>query len=75
MAHSSEGRLQEGLGRLEEWTSKDLVRPSKSRGKVLHLGKCHLGVQHRLGSAQLGSSSVEMHLEVLVGSKLSVSEQ
>ena len=48
---------------------------NKDKCKVLHLGKHNPGVQHRLGSTQLGSSSVERDLGVLVDNKLNVSEQ
>lgn len=37
--------------------------------------KHNLGVQHKLGSAQLGSSSVEKDLGVVVDNKLYMSEQ
>ena len=48
---------------------------NKGKHKVLHLGKRNPGVQHRLGSTQLGSSSVERDLGVLVHSWLDMSEQ
>ncbi|PKU41087.1 rna-directed dna polymerase from mobile element jockey-like [Limosa lapponica baueri] len=56
-----EGRatLQEDLDRLEEQAKMNLRNFSKDKCKVLHLGKHNPGVQHRLGSTQLGSSSVE----------------
>ena len=56
-----EGRatLQEDLDRLEEWANKNLMKFNKDKCKVLHLGKHNPGVQHRLGSTQLGTSSVE----------------
>jgi len=63
-----EGRptLQEDLDRQEEWANKSLIKFNKDKCKVLHLGKCKPGVQHRLGSAQLQSGSVEKDLRVLV---------
>ena len=48
---------------------------SKDKCKVLYLGKHNPGVQHRLGSAGLGSCSVERDLGVLVDNKLNMSEQ
>ncbi|PKU37421.1 rna-directed dna polymerase from mobile element jockey-like [Limosa lapponica baueri] len=70
-----EGRatLWEDLDRLEERANKNLMEFNKDKCKVLHLGKYNPGVQHRLGSTQLGSSSVD--LGVLVDNKLSMNEQ
>lgn len=62
--------LQEDPDVLEEWAHKNLVKLSKDKCKVLHLGKHNPGVQHRLGLTQLGSSSGEGALEVLVDTKL-----
>ncbi|GAB0194023.1 mitochondrial enolase superfamily member 1 [Grus japonensis] len=72
-----EGRptLQEDLDSLEEWANKNLMKFNKDKCKVLHFRKHCLGVQHRLLSTQLGSSSVERDLGVLVDNKLTVSEQ
>ncbi|KAK4806645.1 hypothetical protein QYF61_021241 [Mycteria americana] len=71
---TSEGRstLQEDLDRLEEWANKNLMKFSKDKCKVLHLGKHNPGVQHRLGSTQLGSTSVERDLG---DNKLKMNEQ
>ena len=68
-ADTPEGRaaLQGGLGRLEEWASKSLMKVSKDKCKVLQLGKHNAGVQHSLGPTWLGSSSVGRDLGVLVG--------
>ena len=74
---TSEGKatLQEDLDRLEEWANKNFMKFNKDKCKVLHLGKHKPGVQHRLGSTCLGSSSVERDVEVLVDNKLNMSEQ
>ena len=48
---------------------------NKDKCKAFHLGKHNPGVQHRLGSTWLGSSSVERDLGVLVDNKLNMSEQ
>jgi len=48
---------------------------NKDKCKVLHLGKHNPGVQHRVGSTWLGSSSVERDLGVLVDNKLNTSQQ
>ncbi|KAK4829417.1 LOW QUALITY PROTEIN: hypothetical protein QYF61_003981 [Mycteria americana] len=68
-------RVVEDLDRLEEWANKNLMQFNKDKGKVLHLGKHNPGVQHRLGSTQLGSSSVERDPGVLVDNQLNMSEQ
>ncbi|GAB0181976.1 hypothetical protein GRJ2_000662900 [Grus japonensis] len=72
-----EGRatLQEDLDRLEEWANKNLMKFNKDKCKVLHLGKHNPGAQHKLGSTQMGSSSVERDLGVLVDKQLNMSEQ
>ncbi|PKU47407.1 rna-directed dna polymerase from mobile element jockey-like [Limosa lapponica baueri] len=59
-----EGRanLQEDLDRLEEWVNKNLMKFNKDKCNILHLGKHNPGVQYRLGSTWLGSSSVERDL-------------
>ncbi|GAB0205950.1 mitochondrial enolase superfamily member 1 [Grus japonensis] len=74
---TSEGRatLQEDLDRLEEWSDRNLMKFNKDKCKVLHLGKHNPGVQHRLGSTWLESSSVERDLGVLVDKQLNMSEQ
>ena len=43
--------------------------------KVMHLGKHDPGVQYRLGSTWLDSSSVKRDLGVLMDRKLNMSEQ
>ena len=48
---------------------------NKEKCKIMHLGKHNPGVQHRLGSTWLESSSVEKDLGVLVDRKLNMSKQ
>jgi len=74
---TSEGRANpaEDVDRLEERAKNNLMKFKKNKCKVLHLRKQNPGVQHRLGSTWLGSSCVERDLEVLVHSKLNMSEQ
>ncbi|KAK4823676.1 hypothetical protein QYF61_005647 [Mycteria americana] len=68
----SRATLQEDLDRLEEWANKNLMKFNKDKCKVLHPGKHNPGGQHRLGSTQLGSSSVERDPG---DNKLNMSEQ
>ncbi|GAB0181394.1 mitochondrial enolase superfamily member 1 [Grus japonensis] len=63
------------MDRLEEWANKNLMKFNKSKCEILHMGKHNPGVQHRLGSTWLGSSSVERDLGVLADNKLNTSEQ
>ncbi|GAB0188105.1 mitochondrial enolase superfamily member 1 [Grus japonensis] len=76
-AGTLEGRaiLQEDLDKLEEWANKNSMKFNEDKCKVLHLGKHNPGVQHRLGSTWLESSSMGRYLAVLVDSKLSMYEQ
>ncbi|KAJ7414532.1 rna-directed dna polymerase from mobile element jockey-like [Pitangus sulphuratus] len=67
--------LQEELDRLAEWANKNLIKFNKDKCKILHLGQHNPGLQHSLGSSQLGSSSVEAGLGVLKNHKLNIREQ
>lgn len=58
--------MQNDLDRREEWVYKNLMKFHKDKCKVLNLGKHNPGLQHRLGSTWLGTSSVERDLGVLV---------
>ncbi|KAJ7426610.1 rna-directed dna polymerase from mobile element jockey-like [Willisornis vidua] len=51
--------LQEDLDRLEELGNKNIMKLNKEKCKVLPLEKHNPGVQQKLGSTHLGSSSVE----------------
>lgn len=62
------------LDRLRKWANKNLIKFSKDKYKLLHLGKHIPRVKHRLGSSQLGSSSVESDLRVLVDKKINRSK-
>ncbi|GAB0180916.1 hypothetical protein GRJ2_000556900 [Grus japonensis] len=56
-------------------SNKNLMKYNKDKCKVLHLEKHNPGVQHRLGSTWLETSSVERDLGVLVDNKLYMSER
>ena len=74
---TSEGgaTLQDDLDRLEEWANKNLMKFNKDKCQGLHLGRRNPGMQHRLGSTWVRSSSVERVLGVLVDNKLNMSDQ
>lgn len=64
---------REDLDRLEHWAN--LMKFSKDKCKVLRLGKQNPGVQHRLESTHLKSSSVERVLGVPVDNTFPMSDQ
>lgn len=67
--------LQGHLDRLKEWANKNLMKFSKDKYRVLHLGKYNPETQNRLGSIQVGSRSVERDLSDLTDNKLNMSEE
>ncbi|PKU46997.1 hypothetical protein llap_2711 [Limosa lapponica baueri] len=67
--------IQRNLNRLESWAEKNLVRFNKGKCGVLHLGRKNPRNQYRLGVDLLQSTTEEKELEVLVDSKLSMSQQ
>lgn len=60
---------------MEKWAHSNLLKFSKDKCKVWHLGKHNPGVHHRLGSTRLGSRSVDGTLRVLVDTKLIENDQ
>jgi len=67
--------IQQDLDRLESWAQRNLIRFSKGKCRVLHLGRNNLIQQYKLGADLLESSSVERDLGVLVHDRLTMSQQ
>ncbi|KAK4831134.1 hypothetical protein QYF61_015437 [Mycteria americana] len=69
------GEMNIHLDRPEEGVRKNSMKFNKDKCKVLHLGWTNQRAQYRLGSVWLRSSLAERDLEVLVDSKLNMSQQ
>ncbi|GAB0188332.1 hypothetical protein GRJ2_001298500 [Grus japonensis] len=69
VADTSEGHaaIQRDLDRLEKWADRNLMKFSKGKCKVLHLGRNNPRHPHMLVADQLGSSFAEEKLSILVG--------
>jgi len=59
---------------LEKQADRNLKKVNKGKCKVVYLGRNNYRHQYLLGAAQLESGSTEKGLEVLVGTKLNLSQ-
>lgn len=67
--------IQRDLDSLEKWATRNLMKFSKGKCKVLHLGRNNSMHQCMSMATQVGSSFEEEDLGVLVGIKLTVNQQ
>jgi len=67
--------IQQDLERLESWAERNLTKFNKGKCRILDLGRNNPTHQYRLGADLLDSSSAERDLAVLVGYKLTMSQQ
>jgi len=67
--------IQPDWGRLESWAERKLMKFSKGKCSVLHLGRNNPMQQYRPRTDLLESSSAERHLGVLEDDEFTVSQQ
>lgn len=65
---------QRDLGRLEKWTDKNLMKITKGKCQVLPL-RNNFMYQYMQGATYLKSSFAEKDLEILVTTRLNMSQQ
>ncbi|PKU37910.1 rna-directed dna polymerase from mobile element jockey-like [Limosa lapponica baueri] len=66
--------IQRDLGRLESWAERNLMKFSKGKCRVLHLGRNNPKNQSRLGADLLEGTSEEKDLGVLADNRMTLWE-
>ncbi|KAK4830628.1 hypothetical protein QYF61_012453 [Mycteria americana] len=67
--------IQRDLDRLEKWADRNLMKFSKEKCEVLHLGRNNAMHQQMLGATQPENSFVEKDLGVMVDTRLNMSQE
>lgn len=67
--------VKRDLTRLKKWADRTLLKFSRGKDQVLHLGRNTTMCQYTLGVAQLESSYAEKVLGILADTKLNMSQQ
>jgi len=67
--------IQRELDRLGKWTSRNIMKFNKEKYKVLHLGVNNTMHQYMLGATEVESCLAEKDLELLVNTRLNMSQQ